>query len=185
MQKSIELHPKDRMPFHWIEKNKEKTVKFFMKDARRESSHFTLADCGSLAVTNVTETGDVHFFRVTKRLVLNSTFIVIEDLEHAPYKINNISSQVGLSFAQKGTEMEHCPDGEERPFAWRNVLDKSNFMLNARFYVQKSATEMDIEYISETSEYSMDILNRSYVVNLKDSQQQEYEVHIAVYTNEF
>ena len=81
--------------------------------------------------------------------------------------------------------MEHCPAGEERPFAWRNVLDKSNFMLNARFYVQKSATEMDIEYISETSEYSMDILNRSYVVNLKDSQQQEYEVHIAVYTNEF
>ena len=92
-------------------------------------------------------------------MILNSNFIVIEELQHAPYKIDNLSSQVGVSYAQKGgNALESCPTGEDRPFAWRNVLEK-NFMLNVRFFVQKSAT--DFEWISEIVEYSIDILNRT------------------------
>lgn len=94
----LELHHKQRIPFHWTDKTKDFTVKFFMQGGQSESSHFTLADGGSLFVTNVDRSGKVHFFRVTKRLVLNSTFIVIEEREHSPYKIDNLSSHVGISY---------------------------------------------------------------------------------------
>ena len=71
-----------------------------MKGAQRESSHFTVTDCGSLTVTNIDENGEQHFFKVTKRLVLNSNFIVIEKMEHAPYQILSNSENVGISYAQ-------------------------------------------------------------------------------------
>lgn len=53
----LELHHKDRIPFHWTEKDSPKNVKFFIKDAQRESAHFTLHDGGSLAVTNIDSSG--------------------------------------------------------------------------------------------------------------------------------
>ena len=74
--------------------------------------------------------------------------------------------------------MENCPPGEERPFAWRDVLHKE-FMLNTKFFVGEQ------EYISEATEYSLDILNREFRLNLKDSQGNNYEVYVTAYTNQF
>jgi len=59
---------------------------------------FTIADCGSLSVTNKKKDGNRIYFRVTKRVVLNSTFIIIEEMVNAPYKIENLSDRVYASY---------------------------------------------------------------------------------------
>jgi len=92
------LKPKDRHPFHWSDRNQPHHVKFFVYGAAEASTPFTIADCGSLSVTNRTIDGGRYYFRITKRVVLNSTFIIIEDMANAPYKIENLSDQVSISF---------------------------------------------------------------------------------------
>ena len=113
------------------------TVKFFVYGADQPTAHFNLADCGSLAVTNITQDGAKHFFRITKRMVLNSNFIIIEDMSNAPYKIDNLCSDLHMSYFQAGgkrvEDIETCKAGESRPFAWRDIID-SNFLLNVQFY---------------------------------------------------
>ena len=100
--------------------------------ATQASAPFTLADCGSLAVTNLTADGTTHFFRVTKRMLLHSTFIIIEHMPYAPYKIDNLSSDLYLSYTQTGAsetdEKVTCPPGEDRQFAWRDVISKNFFL---------------------------------------------------------
>jgi len=111
----LPLKPKDRLPFHWSDKDKPKHVKFFVFGASKPSAPFTIADCGTISLTNVTLDGARHFFRVTKRMVLNSTFIIVEDLENAPYKIDNLSKRVFVSYFQVGcndiNEIEDCAPG--------------------------------------------------------------------------
>ena len=91
-------------------------------------------------MTNVDAGGERKFFRVTKRMVLNSNFIIIEDKKHAPYKIDNLCQDVYLSYFQAGgktvEEIDTCPPGEDRPFAWRDVMDGSKFLLNVQFFVK-------------------------------------------------
>ena len=96
------LRPKERQPFKWADKGMPQTAKFFFYGAVRETAHFSLADCGSLEVTNITQDGARHFFRITKRMVLNSNFIIIEDMNNAPYKIDNLSSDLNLSYFETG-----------------------------------------------------------------------------------
>ena len=104
-------------------------------------------------------------------------------MQHAPYKIDNLSNVVGVSYAQTGNNsMESCPMGEERHFAWKDQLEK-NFMLKARFFIQKSA--IDMEWISEAKDFSIDILNSQIEVLLQDKARNVYKVYISVYTNEF
>ena len=49
----LELEPGGRHPFHWIDREQPKTAKFFVRGAHRASTHFTLSDCGNIAVTNI------------------------------------------------------------------------------------------------------------------------------------
>lgn len=193
------LQPKDRQPFHWPQKNMPKQVKFKIHGAVRTTASFTLADCGSLAVTNVTESGEKIFFRVTKRIVLNSNFIIVEDMEHAPYKIDNLCSDVYLSYFQAGgksvDDIETCPPEEDRPFAWRDVIDGTSFMLNVQFFVKQSGNEDSSEVLvpvkaqdqkrPETLEYSLDVLNRTAEVGLCNSEMEKRTVYVSTYTNEF
>ena len=134
------LKPKDRQPFHWPQKNMPKTAKFAIKGAMRTSAPFSLADCGGLSVTNITKDGEKKFFRVTKRIVLNSNFIILEDMEHAPYKIDNLCKDVHMSYFQTGgnniEDIETCLPEETKNFAWRDVLVGSKFMLNVQFYLK-------------------------------------------------
>ena len=48
-------------------------------------------------------------------MVLNSTFIIIEDLQYAPYKIDNLSNIVSISYFQVGNkkleDIEECKPG--------------------------------------------------------------------------
>lgn len=48
----MELRPKARLPYHWSQKDLPATARFFLMGATQPSAPFTLADCGSLAVTN-------------------------------------------------------------------------------------------------------------------------------------
>ena len=136
------LKPKDRQPFHWPMKNYPKAAWFKVRDAQRASSPFSLAECGTLAVTNLDERGHKKFFRVTKRMVLNSNFIIVEDMEHSPYKIDNLCQNLYLSYFQAGgktiDDIETCPPEQDRPFAWRDVMDGSKFLLNVQFFVKDS-----------------------------------------------
>ena len=98
------LNPKDRQPFHWTHKDAPKTVQFCLSGGTRASAPFPIADGGSLAVTNIASDGATkQFFRVTKRMVLNSNFIIIEDMAYAPYKIDNLSKQIFIRYAQTGS----------------------------------------------------------------------------------
>ena len=119
------MSPKDRSPFHWSDKDSPKLVKFFVEGATRASAPFTIADCGSISVTNMTQDGGTYFFRVTKRLILNSTFIIIDDMERAPYKIDNLSSDVSIKYYQKGWEsdIQECETNQHKPFAWREIVN--------------------------------------------------------------
>lgn len=63
-------------------------------------------------------------------MVLNSNFIIIEDMKAAPYKIDNLSHDVFFDYFQVGKkvkveDIETCNPGENRPFAWRDVLEGS------------------------------------------------------------
>ena len=53
-------------------------------------------------------------------------------MPNAPYKIDNLSSDLYLSYSQTGAsetdENETCPPGEARPFAWRDVLSHKFFL---------------------------------------------------------
>ena len=42
--------------------------------------------------------GKKIYFRITKRVLLNSTFIIIEESANAPYKIDNLSQRVHMSY---------------------------------------------------------------------------------------
>ena len=109
------MKPKDRHPFHWSDKDQPQHCKFFVYGANEASQPFTIADCGSLSVTNLTRDNNRYYFRITKRMVLNSTFIIIEDLQYAPYKIDNLSNVVSISYFQVGNkkleDIEECKPG--------------------------------------------------------------------------
>lgn len=86
--------------------------------------------------------GAKNFFQVTKRMVLNSTFVIIEDMKNAPYKIDNLSADLHIDYLQVGAknieDIETCKPEEHRPFAWRELIN-SQFMLNMNFYVRNGA----------------------------------------------
>lgn len=73
-------------------------------------------------------------------MLLHSTFIIIENMPNAPYKIDNLSSDLYLSYSQTGAsetdDTVTCPPGEDRPFAWRDVISKK-FFLDVRFFVKQ------------------------------------------------
>lgn len=57
-------------------------------------------------------------------------------------------------------------------------------MLDVRFYIQKGAS--DVEYLDKrATQYSMDILNDTYHVQLEDKAGKVHEVYVSAYTNEF
>ena len=190
----LPLKPKDRHPFHWSNRTQPRHVKFFVFGTAEATTPFTIADCGSLAVTNKLHDGRIYYFRVTKRVVLNSTFIIIEDMVNAPYKIDNLSEVVSVSFFQVGCkkieEIEDCEPNSCRPFAWRSVVN-STFLLNVQFYVRDgSSTEVLVPKKVQDRrrptniEYSLDILNRTEKVGLVDSNFNEYTVYISAYTDQ-
>ena len=53
-------------------------------------------------------------------------------MPYAPYKIDNLSSDLYLSYTQTGAsetdEKVTCPPGEDRQFAWRDVISKNFFL---------------------------------------------------------
>ena len=69
-----------------------------------------------MAVSNIMEQTRKKFFRVTKRVILNSNFIIIEDMPNAPYKIDNLCKDLHIDFYQfdakmKSNDIETCLAG--------------------------------------------------------------------------
>lgn len=130
-------------------------------------------------------------------MVLNSNFIVIEDKEYAPYKIDNLCSDVHLSYFQAGgksvEEIDTCPPEEDRPFAWRDVMDGSKFLLNVQFFVKGHNGQSEVlvpvkaqdKRRPQVLEYSLDRLNHTVQVVLCNSEMESKMVYVSTYTNEF
>ena len=126
-----------------------KQAKFFVQNAIKATSPFTLANCGSIDVTNVKSDGVKHFFKVTKRIVLNSNFIIIEDMVKAPYKIDNLCQDLFIGYSQVGAchspeDHQTCPPNESRPFAWNDVLT-NEFLLHVHFYMMSEESQGEEE----------------------------------------
>ena len=131
---------------------------------------------------------------MTKRVVLNSTFIIIEEMGNAPYKIDNLSRSVHASYFQVGCnnidEIEECSPQSNRPFSWRSVLN-SKFLLNVQFFVRDGeSSDVLIPKVAQDPrrptnlEYSLDILNKTEKVGFVDSQMNEYDLYISSYTDQ-
>lgn len=57
-----------------------------------------------ISVQNINMKGDRRFFKVTKKNLNGSVFIIIEDLVHPPYLIDNKCHELFASCKQKGEE---------------------------------------------------------------------------------
>jgi len=86
---AILLVPDDRASFSWSNSSQPKLVKFIADGFQFWSPAFTLQDAGALSVQNIKQNGEKKFFKVTKKNQLGSVFIIIEDLVHPPYLIDN------------------------------------------------------------------------------------------------
>lgn len=175
-----------------------------MPNALRSSAPFRISDCGSLSVTNVLEVVVdgrrelvKRFFRVTKRILLNSTFVIMEDMEHAPYLIDNLCQRMHISYIQVGDmtidDIESCSPKDQKPFAWRDVVDGSKFLLNVQFYIKTPSNKSEVLVPMKaqdprrpsTLEYSLDKLNHTTELKLCDSEMNSYTIYVSTYTNEF
>jgi hypothetical protein len=100
--KMVSLMPEDRISFSWTNADRDKRVKFLADSYHYWSADFTLHDAGVMSVQNLNTKGDKRFFKVTKKNLYGSVFIIIEDLVHPPYLIDNKCSELFASCMQKG-----------------------------------------------------------------------------------
>lgn len=96
----VKLQPKERQPYHWEDGSKPALLKF---KPMLESIYFcppvSLKDVGTLQVCCAAPNSLKMFFKVTKRMVNQTIFIVIED-SGSPYMIRNKLANINLKVVQ-------------------------------------------------------------------------------------
>lgn len=134
----VTLQPEDRVSFSWTNADREKQVKFLADGYTYWSAEFELQDAGVLSVQNLTASGDKRFFKVTKKNLYGSVFIIIEDLVHPPYLIDNKCSELFATCIQKGynsvTLQTEVAPLAQMPFAWSS--QKGEQLLQVTFYYE-------------------------------------------------
>ena len=120
-------------------------------------------------------------------------------MPNAPYKIDNLCSDLHIDYFQAqanivAADIESCPPGESRPFAWSDLL-KEKPLLNVKF--SQKGEDGSAEAFLPTQpqdrkrpaqcEYSLDILNRTQEVNLvgEEMRGSSRKIYISVYTDQY
>jgi len=97
----ITLEEGGRSPFHWKDTTKPELARFSSAHSATEnwSQSFSISDAGTISVFTKPPQGRQKFFKVTKRNVLNSMFVIIQDMKQPPYKIVNNCKDITVKYA--------------------------------------------------------------------------------------